>query len=142
MNYTISTDKAKLDFPLIHGFLTTSYWAEGRTREVVEASIKTSLCFGVYLGDAQVGFARVITDYATFAYLADVFILEAHRGQALAKRLIETVLHHPDLRTCSWALFTQDTHDLYAQSGFARPAEPARLMRRKSVALQPLGETE
>ena len=138
MTYTISTDKTKLDIPLIHNFLTTSYWAEGRTLGTVKASTKGSLCFGVYHGDAQVGFARVITDYAVFAYLADVFILETHWGHALGKRLLETVLSYPDLRTCSWALFTQDAHEFYAQFGFVRPAEPERLMRRKAVATVPL----
>ncbi len=138
MTYTVSTDKSKLDIPLIHGFLTTSYWAEGRTLATVTASIRGSLCFGMYDGDAQVGFARVITDYATFAYLADVFILEAHRGHALGKALIKTVLTRPELRTCGWALFTQDAHELYAQLGFARPAEPEKLMRRKAVAVVPI----
>ena len=137
MTYTISMDKAKLDVPLVHSFLTTSYWAEGRTLETVTAAIKGSLCFGVYQGDAQIGFARVITDYATFAYLADVFILETHRGRALGKRLIKTVLTCPELQTCSWTLFTQDAHELYAQFGFARPAEPERLLRRKAVAALP-----
>ena len=138
MTYTISTDKAKLDVPLIHTFLTTSYWAQGRTLTTVESAIKGSLCFVIYQADAQVGFARVITDYATFAYLADVFILEAHRGHALGKRLIKTVLTYPELQTCSWTLFTQDAHDFYAQFGFTRPAEPERLMRRKAVAIFPL----
>ena len=138
MTYTISTDKAKLDVPLVHTFLTTSYWAQGRTLTTVTAAIKGSLCFGVYQADAQVGFARVITDYATFAYLADVFVLEAHRGHAFGKRLIKTVLTYPELRTCSWTLFTQDAHDFYAQFGFTRPAEPERLMRRKAVAVFPL----
>ena len=134
MTYTISMDKAKLDVPLVHSFLTTSYWAEGRTLETVTAAIKGSLCFGVYQGDAQIGFARVITDYATFAYLADVFILEAHRGRVLGKRLIKTVLSYPELQTCSWALFTRDAHEFYAHFSFARPAEPERLLRRKSAA--------
>ena len=141
MNYTISTNKAKLDVPLIHNFLTTSYWAEGRTLETVTASIKGSLCFGVYQGDAQIGFARVVTDYATFAWLADVFILEAYRGKALGKRLIETVLHYPDLQTCGWTLLTKDAHELYASFGFERSVNPERLMRRKSVSLRPLEKT-
>ena len=138
MTYTISTDKAKLDVPLVHTFLTASYWATGRTLTTVTAAIKGPLCFGVYQADAQVGFARVITDYATFAYLADVFVLEAHRGHALGKRFIKTVLTYPELRTCSWTLFTQDAHDFYAQFGFTRPAEPERLMRRKAVEALPL----
>ena len=143
MTYIVSTDKTKLDVPLVHNFLTTSYWAKGRTLATVTAAIKGSLCFGVYhhdpRGDAQVGFARVVTDYATFAYLADVFVLEAHRGHALGKQLIKTVLTYPELQTCSWTLFTQDAHDFYAQFGFTRPAEPERLMRRKAVETLPLG---
>lgn len=138
MNTAISTDKTKLDIPLIYDFLTTSYWAEGRTLETVEASIKGSLCFGVYQGDSQVGFARVVTDYATFAWLADVFILETHRGKALGKRLLETVLHDPDLQTCGWTLSTKDAHGLYETFGFEQPANPERLMRRKAITALPL----
>ncbi len=91
-DYTISTDKRRLDLPLIHGFLSTSYWAEGRSEEIVRTSLEHSLCFGVYREEEQVGFARVISDYATLAYLADVFVLEPHRKRALGKRLIETAL--------------------------------------------------
>lgn len=138
MTYTISTDKAKLDLNLIHTFLTTSYWAQGRTLTTVELSIKGSLCFGVYHGEAQVGFARVITDYAVSALLADVFIVPEHRGHALGKRFVRTVLTYPDLQTCSWTLFTRDAHDFYAQFGFTRPAEPERLLRRKAVSASPL----
>lgn len=133
MSYAISTDKTKLDRVLIHSFLTSSYWAEGRTYEVVDASVEGSLCFGVYAGEAQVGFGRVISDYATFAYLADVFILEAHRGKGLGKRLLEAIFTYPDLQTCSWTLFTKDAHSLYEQFGFERLADPERLMRRRSV---------
>jgi GNAT superfamily N-acetyltransferase len=140
LTFTISTDKARLDRALIHRFLTSSYWAEGRSREVVDASIEGSLCFGVYQRNAQVGFARVITDYATFAYLADVFVLEAHRRQGLSKRLVGAVLAHPPLQTCGWTLFTKDAHGLYEQFGFERHREPERLMRRKSLAASPLGE--
>ncbi len=140
MSYTVSTDKAQVDRTLIHRFLTTSYWAEGRSRETVEAAIQGSLCFGVYCGEEQVGFARVITDYATFALLADVFVVEAHRGRGLGKRLVETVLSHPELQACSWALFTKDAHALYAPFGFKRPTEPERLMRRKSISVRPLRE--
>jgi len=138
MSYTVSTEKTRLDRALIHRFLTSSYWAEGRTREVVDASIEGSLCFGVYQGEAQIGFARVITDYATFAYLADVFVLEIHRGKGLARRLVDTVLRHPALQTCSWTLFTKDAHGLYEPFGFERAANPERLMRRRSVKASPL----
>lgn len=138
MTYTVSTDKTKLDRALVHRFLTTSYWAEGRSRELVEASIEGSLCFGVYAGDEQVGFARVITDYATFAYLADVFVLESHRGEGLSQRLLRAVLAHPELQTCSWTLFTKDAHGLYERFGFERPENLERLMRRKPVGTVPL----
>lgn len=144
MSYTVSTEKTRLDRALIHRFLTSSYWAEGRTREVVDASIEGSLCFGVYRdidGDeAQIGFARVITDHATFAYLADVFVVEAHQGKGLGKRLVVTVLRHPGLQSCSWTLFTKDAHGLYEQFGFERAANPERLLRRRSVEALPLGE--
>lgn len=144
MTYTVSMDKARLDMALIHRVLSTSYWAEGRTLETVGASIDGSLCFGVYgdiCGDeVQVGFARVITDYATFAYLADVFVVKAHQGKGLGKRLVGTVLRHPGLQTCSWALFTKDAHALYARFGFERPTAPERLLRRRSVEALPLGE--
>lgn len=143
MNVTVSTDPSKLDVGLIHAFLTRSYWAEGRLLETVEAAIQGSLCFGLYKGDGeegegQVGFARVVTDYATFAYLADVFVVETHRGKGLGKFLLEAVLRYPGLQSCSWALFTKDAHTLYEHFGFERPTEPRRLMRRKSVSTLPL----
>lgn len=137
MTYTVSTDKTLLDRALIHQVLTTSYWAEGRSLETVNASIDGSLCFGLYADDAQVGFARVVTDYATVALLADVFVLESYRGKGLGKRLLEAVLTHPPLQTCSWTLFTKDAHDLYAQFGFERSRNPERLMRRKPVGVLP-----
>lgn len=127
MTYTVSTDKTRLDRALIHRFLTTSYWAEGRSQKTVDDSIEGSLCFGVYADDEQVGFARVVTDYATSAYLGDVFVVGAHRGEGLSKRLLRAVLGHPDLQTCSWTLFTKDAHGLYEQFGFERPANPERL---------------
>lgn len=133
MTYTVSTDKTKLERGLIHAFLTTSYWAEGRSRALVDAAIDGSLCFGVDAGDEQVGFARVVTDYATSAYLADVFIVEAHRGHGLSKRLLREVFGCPDLQTCAWTLFTRDAHGLYEQFGFERSRNPERLMRREPV---------
>ena len=140
MNVTISTDKDRLDIALIHRVLSASYWAESRTLQTVRASIDGSLCFGVYEGEAQVGFARVITDYATFAYLADVFVVETYQGKGIGKRLVGTVLGHPGLQTCSWTLFTKDAHALYARFGFEQPAEPDRLLRRKSVEVLQLGD--
>jgi GNAT superfamily N-acetyltransferase len=125
--FRISTDPAALDVDVIHGFLTRSYWAEGIPREVVERSIRGSLCFGLFAEDgAEVGFARVITDRATFAYLADVFVLEGFRGRGLSKWLLETILAHPDLQGLRrFNLGTRDAHGLYAQFGFAPPKNPS-----------------
>jgi len=129
-HYRVSTDPRRLDLDVIHGFLTAqSYWAEGIPRELVARSIRNSLCFGLYDDDRQIGFARVVTDCATYAYLADVFVLEAHRGRGLSKWLLECVIAHPDLQGLRrWQLSTRDAHSLYARFGFATPAEPARLM--------------
>lgn len=127
--FTISTDAARLDLKLIHDFLTTSYWAAGVPADVVARSIEHSLSFGVYHGDRQVGFARVITDRATFAYLADVFIIEAYRGQGLAKWLVEVVVAHPDLEGLRrWMLATRDAHTLYGKVGFTGLKAPERWM--------------
>jgi GNAT superfamily N-acetyltransferase len=127
--YTISTDPDRLHLDVVHGFLTQSYWAEGISREVVQRSIAYSLPFGLYKGARQVGFARIITDRATFAYLADVFVLDDLRGQGLGKWLIETIGAHPDLQGLRrWVLFTRDAHGLYRQFGFDTPPSPASLM--------------
>jgi N-acetylglutamate synthase-like GNAT family acetyltransferase len=127
--FLISTDRAKLDLDTIHRFLTRSYWAEGIPRETVARSIENSLCFGVYRGAEQVGFARVISDFATFAYIADVFILEPYRERGLGKELIATVMAHPDLQGLRrWSLGTRDAHDLYAQFGFKPVDNPSRTM--------------
>jgi len=117
--YTISTDKDRLDIPYIHHFLSRSYWAENIPVDTVAKSIDGSLCFGVYESGKQVGFARVITDKATFGYLADVFIDEAFRGRGLSKWLVETITAHPDLQGLRrFMLATRDAHGLYAQYGF------------------------
>lgn len=137
-DYLVSTDRARLDVGLIHSVLATSYWAEGRPKEVVETSVAHSLCFGVYFGREQVGFARVISDYATFAYLADVFIVEAHRGRGLGAWLVEMVLTCPSLESCRWTLFTKDAHGLYERFGFERSPSPERLMRRQALRDRPL----
>lgn len=131
--YTISTDKAKLDVPLIHRFLSQdSYWAQNIPLEIVQRSIDNSLCFGVYQGDEQVGFARVTTDQATFAYLADVFILPEHRGKGLSKRLLETIVQQPTLQGLRrWVLATRDAHALYEQFGFTSLDQPEQFMQRK-----------
>ena len=124
--YTISDDRWRIDREVVHGFLAESYWAAGIPRDVVERSIRHSLCFGIYHQGAQVGFARVITDHATFAYLADVFVLPAHRGRGLSKWMMECVLSHPELQGLRrFLLATRDAHGLYAQFGFTPPRRPA-----------------
>lgn len=128
-HYEISEGAARLDLDVIHGFLRESYWSPGIPRAVVERAIAGSLCFGVHLGEAQVGFARVITDRATFAYLADVFVLPEHRGRGLSKRLLAHVASHPDLQGLRrFALVTRDGHGLYARFGFKALAQPDRWM--------------
>jgi GNAT superfamily N-acetyltransferase len=127
--YEISTDKQRLDVAIIHDFLARSYWAAGIPRSVVEKAIQHSLCFGVYLGSDQVGFARVITDFATFAYLADVFILPEHRGRGLSKALVQKILSHPELQGLRRILLaTKDAHELYRKFGFGPFQSPERLM--------------
>lgn len=128
--YAISTDKDALNIPYIHHFLTRTYWAEGISIDVVRRSIEGSLCFGVYQGDQQVGFARVITDSATYAYLADVFIDATQQGQGLGKWLVGTILAHPRLQGLRRIeLGTLDAHGLYAQFGFAPLPNPERFMQ-------------
>ncbi len=127
--YDISTDPGRLQLDAIHDYLARSYWSPGVPRDVVARAIANSLCFGAYLGDAQVGFARVVTDKATFAYLADVYVLEAHRGQGLSKRLVAEMLAHPALQGLRRVMLaTLDAHGLYAQFGFKPLAAPERMM--------------
>ena len=117
--FLISTDRSKLDVEVIHRFLTRSYWAEGIPRETVMRSIENSLCFGVYDNARQIGFARVISDFATYAYVADVFILEPYRERGLGKELMASIIAHPDLQGLRrWSLGTRDAQGLYAQFGF------------------------
>ena len=131
-NYKISTDKSKLDIAVIHGFLSTSYWAEEIPVEIVQKAIENSLCFGVYDGSKQIGFARVITDYATFGYLADVFIVESARGKGLSKWLMECILMYPQLQGLrNFCLMTQDAHTLYARYGFKNIPKPENFMAKK-----------
>jgi GNAT superfamily N-acetyltransferase len=126
---TVSTDPARLDLDVIHGFLAGSYWAAGIPREVVERAVRHSLCFGAYAEDRQVGFARVISDRATFAYVSDVFVLPSHRGRGVGKRLMAAIVGHPDLQGLRrWVLFTRDAHGLYRQFGFGEARHPDRLM--------------
>ncbi|HEX8706824.1 MAG TPA: GNAT family N-acetyltransferase [Pyrinomonadaceae bacterium] len=131
-DFVISTDPSRLDLTVVHDYLSqVSYWATGRPLETVERSIKHSLAFGLYDGERQVGFARVITDYATFAWLADVFILEAYRGQGLGKWLVEVILSHPLLQQFRrWVLATKDAHELYRRFGFQELQRPERWMER------------
>jgi GNAT superfamily N-acetyltransferase len=128
--FLISTSRERLSLDLIHGFLTTSYWAKGIPREVVARSIMQSLCFGIYEGSGvQVGFARVVSDFATVAYLGDVFVLESHRGRGLSKWLMQCVVDHPALQNLRrWILLTRDAHGLYSQFGFTPVKAPERYM--------------
>jgi len=129
--YRISTEKAELDPAVIHEFLRNSYWAKGIPRDVVDRSIENSLCFGLYDGGSLVGFARVISDSATFAYLSDVFVLESHRGKGLATWFMETVMAHPDLQGIRrWMLATADAHGLYRKVGFTELSRPERIMEK------------
>jgi N-acetylglutamate synthase-like GNAT family acetyltransferase len=128
---TVSTDRARLDRGAIHEFLRGSYWAKGIPRELVDRAIDNSLCFGLYDGDRLVGFARVITDSATFAYLSDVFVLESHRGRGLGTWFMECVLAHPDLQNLRrWMLATADAHGLYRKVGFTALSKPERIMEK------------
>lgn len=127
----ISTDRARMDVALIHRYLCEeSYWAKGIPRELVVRSIRHSLCFGAFEDGAQVGFARVITDYATFGYLADVFVVTTHRGRGVGKKLMEAIRAHADLQSLRrWHLVTRDAHGLYAQYGFTALDNPDRHMQ-------------
>lgn len=150
-DYFISDDPSLLDIDVIHGFLVASYWSPGIAKERVERAIRHSLCLGVYDRSTprgasveargschgsvslptQVGFARLVTDRATYAYLCDVFVLESHRGVGLSKQLMQAVINHPDLRGIRrLSLFTRDAHSLYQQFGFAPTSDPSRYMER------------
>ena len=131
--HRITTDPAQMDLDVVHGFLTTCYWAAGITRERVVQSIAGSIPFGLFEDGRQVGFARVISDHATFAWLADVFVLPEARGRGLGIWLVETILAHPDLQGLRrWSLATRDAHSLYARFGFVRLANPERMMEYRS----------
>lgn len=131
MDIQIDTSKSRLQLDVIHRFLADSYWSKGIPLDVVRSAIESSVCFGAYDGSEQVGFARVVTDGATFAYLADVFVVESHRGRGLASRLLEAVMAHPQLQGLRrWILATRDAHGLYARHGFTPLAAPERFMER------------
>lgn len=130
--YLISTDNHRLNIPLIHDFISNqSYWGQGRKVEIVELALNNSLNFGLYKNAEQIGFARVVTDYCTFAWLGDVFIVAGFRGQGLSKWLMEVIMNHPQLMNMRrWVLATKDAHGLYEQFGFGRMSQPERWMER------------
>ena len=136
--HTISTDIERLDIPLIHDFISNqSYWAQGRSFETVQRSLENSLNFGLYKNNQQIGFARVVTDYATFAWIADVFVLPEHRGRGLSKWLMEVILSHSELQGFRrWVLSTKDAHSLYARFGFIALRRPERWMERHDPNMQ------
>lgn len=130
-NWTISTDPARQNVDAIHAFLARSYWSEQIPRDVVARAVRNSLCFGLFEGNTQIGLARVVTDYATFAYLCDVYVVESHRGHGLGKWLIECVMAHPQLQDLRrFNLVTRDAHGLYARHDFKPLAKPENHMER------------
>ncbi len=131
----ISNDRSKLQLNVIHQYLSTeSYWAQGRSLSIIQRSIDNSLCFGVYKDGAQIGFARVVTDYAVFAWIMDVFIVKEHQGNGYGKQLMQAITTHPELQTLKrWGLGTDDAHGLYKQFGFTALSKPNNIMERKEV---------
>ena len=135
-DYTISCDVARMDIDVIHGYLARAYWSEGIPREIVERAVPRSLCFGLFELETQIGFARVVTDYTTFAYICDVFVLESHQGKGLGTWLMQCVMQHPEiqgLRRCQ--LITRDAHTLYEKVGFRSISKPERHMERTTPAV-------
>ena len=127
--FVITTDPSRLDADAIYAYLSRVYWANTRSRSAVERSLKNSLCFGLYEGARQIGLARVISDYATFAYLCDVYVLEAYQGKGLGTWLMKAVMAHPDLQGLRrWLLATRDAHGLYRKVGFTELQSPERWM--------------
>ena len=128
---TVSTDKSKFDVPFIQHFLKDIYWAAGRTIEEVQRTIDASVCFGIYLDDKQIGFARVITDYVVFGYVMDVFIAEEHRKKGYSSILIESMMNEPQLKEIKiWRLATTDAHFLYEKFGFTALNHPEKMMEK------------
>ena len=128
---SVSTDKTKLDIPFLQDFLKDIYWAAGRTIDEVQTTIDSSVCFGIYLEEVQIGFARVITDYVVFGYLMDVFITEEHRGNGYSSILIEAMMKEPVLQEVKiWRLATSDAHFLYEKFGFKALAHPEKMMEK------------
>lgn len=131
---TVSTDKTKLNVPFIQDFLKDIYWAAARTIDEVQTTIDSSFCFGIYLDEVQIGFARVVTDYVVFAYLMDVFIAEEHRGNGYSSILISTMMNEPDLKNIKiWRLATSDAHFLYEKFGFKALAHPEKMMEKVTL---------
>ena len=141
--FLISTDPGRLDLRVVHDFLTNCYWAKGIPLEVVQRSIEHALCFGIYDGSgAQVGFARVVSDFSTVAYLGDVFVLESHRGQGLGKWMMECIMQHPALQGMRrWILVTGDAHGLYKQFGFTALQSAERYMELYRPDVYEMGKT-
>lgn len=139
--YEISIDRSRLDVKAIHAFLTQSYWSPGIPLATVSRAVDNSVCVGAYLGAEQVGFARVVTDKATFAYLADVYVLEPHRGNGLSRLMMEAITQHPELQGLRrWLLITRDAQGLYAKFGFTPLSAPERFMelrKQNAYVLQP-----
>lgn len=138
--FTISTGSARLDRPAMREFLAASYWSPGIPQDVLDRALEGSLCFGLYEGRRQIGFARAITDRATFAYVADVYVLEEYRGRGLALWLMQTVMEHPELQGLRrWMLLTRDAHALYRKVGFVDVARPERIMEiaRPDIYMKP-----
>ncbi len=128
---TISSYPSKLQVEVIHQFITNSYWGKGRTKAQVQTTIDNCLCFGVYLNKQQIGFGRVVTDYAVFAYLMDVFILPEYRGNGYSKQLMEAIVNAKEIKDCkTWMLKTSDAHGLYKQFGFTELNNPDIVMER------------
>jgi GNAT superfamily N-acetyltransferase len=141
--YTISTEQTRIDYDVVYDFLRASYWAQNIPFEVVRRSIENSLCFGLYEAKKQIGFARVITDSATFAYLCDVFVIEEYRGRGLSKWLMETISAHPKLQNLRrWMLATRDAHMLYSQFGFTPLDAPSVFMQRHAPEVYLSAETK
>ena len=131
---TISTDKNKLDVPFIQNFLKDIYWAAGRTMDEVQTTMDSSVCFGIYLDEVQIGFARVITDYVVFGYLMDVFIAKEHRGNGYSSILIDAMMNEPVLKNIKiWRLATSDAHFLYEKFGFKALAHPENMMEKVTI---------
>jgi len=134
--YEIDSDKSRLDVTMIHGFLSRSHWAKGIPLEVLQRAIDHSLCFGLYRGGEQIGFARIVTDQATFAYLADVFVVEEERNAGLGQWLVETILERPELQGLKrWMLVTRNAQTLYRRCGFHEPLPLYDVMERADMGV-------